>query len=162
MKTPHLLIITGAGIGVIIVMTLTFFFMVTNVPQPHPMAYLKNDTGVVTLGNQVYYFETPNYSHDAYFNSPQISFHDVTFTLFPTGFRGGLPIPCTSSPENFQYYWTDAKFSDNAHELLHILVSSPPCPTNHIPFMFSNHTNPQAGLIFYDGKMKLLTSVENK
>lgn len=156
MKNLHLSIITGTGIGVIIVVTLIFFFMTTNVPQSHPIAYLKNDTGIVTLGNQAYYFETPNYSHDAYFNSPQISFHDVTFTLFPTGFRGGLPIPCNTQGE-YQYYWTDAKFSDNTHELLHILVSSPPC-TISPPSMFSNHTNPQAGLTFYDGKMKLLVS----
>jgi hypothetical protein len=158
MKTVHLAIIIGAGIGVIIVVVSMFFFMATNVPPPHSMAYLKNDTGIVTLGNQAYYFETPNYSHDAYFNSPQISFHDVTFTLFPTGFRGGLPIPCTSSPENFQYYWTDAKFTDSTHELLHILGDSPPCPTRPIPTMFSTHTNPQAGLTFYNGKMKLLVS----
>jgi hypothetical protein len=30
------------------------------------------------------------------------------------------------------------------------------------PIKLSNHANPQAGLIFYDGKMKLLASVENK
>lgn len=109
------------------------------------------------MKNQTYYFETPIYSHDAYLNSPQISFHNVTFTLFPVGFRGGLPIPC-STHNDFQYYWTDVKFADDSHELLHILVAYPPCETNPIPLMFSNHTNPQAGLVFYDGKMKLLVS----
>ncbi len=123
---------------------------------------MESDTGIVTFRNQIYYFETPNYTPDAYFHPVQISFHDVVFTLFPSGFRGGLPNPCGSISDKIQYYWTDAKFTDGSHELLHIQVDSPPCPTNPIPSMFSNHTNPQAGLIFYDGKMKLLTSVENR
>lgn len=158
MKTLHITIIIGAGIGVIIVVTLIFFFMATNVAQPHSMAYLKNDTGTVTLGYQVYYFETPNYTHDAYFNSPQISFHDVTFTLFPSGFRGGLPLNGCGG----QYYWANTKFSDDTSELLHIFVGFQQCSTPQPPTYFSTHANPQAGLTFYDGKMKLLVSVENK
>lgn len=152
MKTRYLAIITGAGIGIIIVVL--SFFVTTSVPQPHPMAYLKNDTGVVTLRNQVYYFETPNYTHDAYFNPVQISFHDVIFTLFPSGFRGGLPVNGCGG----QYYWTDAKFSDGTSELLHIFAGFPQCSDPQPPTYFSTHVNPQAGLTFYDGKMKLLVS----
>jgi plastocyanin len=128
----------------------------------NPMASLANDTGMITLSNQTYYFETPNYTSRAYLHTIQISFHDVDFTLFPNGFRGGLPIPCSNNPESFQYYWTDAKFADNTHELLHILTDSPPCPTNPNPYMLSYHTDPQAGLIFYEGKMKLLVSTESQ
>ncbi|MHB8602603.1 MAG: hypothetical protein ACYC6W_10270 [Nitrosotalea sp.] len=127
---------------------------------PYRIIGLENDTGIVTLRNQTYYFETPYYSQDAYVSPVQISFHDVAFTLFPSGFRGGLPIPCNEQGSN-QYYWADAKFTDSTHELLHILTDNPPC-TNSIPNMFSNHTNPQAGLTFYDGKMKLLVSVDNQ
>jgi len=130
----------------------------TNASQSDSMANLANNTGVITLRNQTYYFETPNYTSDAYLHPMHISFHDVNFTLFPNGFRGGLPIPCSSKPESFQYYWADAKFPDNTHELLHILTDSPPCPTNPNPYMLSNHTGPQAGLTFYDGKMNLLVS----
>lgn len=128
-------------------------------PQLHPMTYLKNYTGVVTLGSQTYYFETPQYTHDAYFNSPQISFHDVIFTLFPSGFRGGLPVNACGG----QYYWADAKFSDNTSELLHIFAPFQQCAPPQPPIYFGSHTNPQAGLTFYDGKMKLLvsTSVTN-
>ena len=133
----------------------------TNVPPPNPMASLAYNEGLIIFKNQTYYFETPIYSHDAYFNPPQISFHDVTFTLFPAGFRGGLPIPCNAQG-TYQYYWADAKFSDNTQELLHIQAESPPCSTNPIPIMFSNHTDPQAGLTFYDGKMKLLVSAEDR
>ena len=136
----------------------TFDVMQSNTTQTNAMANLGNDTGITTIGNQAYYFETPNYSHDAYFNSPQISFHDVIFTLFPSGFRGGLPTNGCGG----QYYWTDVKFSDGTSELLHIFVGSPQCSDSQPPTYFSTHTNPQAGLIFYDGKMKLLISVEEK
>jgi hypothetical protein len=120
---------------------------------------LGNNTGIVNWKNQKYYFETPNYTNDAYLHPVQISIHDVTFTLFPSGFRRGLPIPCTNNPESFQYYWTDVKFADDSHELLHVLADSPTCPANPIPAMFSNHANPQAGLVFYGGKMKLLVGI---
>jgi len=122
----------------------------------NPMVDLKNDSGTITLRNQTYYFETPNYTHDAYFHPVQISFHDVVFTLFPSGFRGGLPTNCGET-----YYWADAKFSDDTSELLHIFAGLK-CPVPPLPTMFSNHTNPQAGMTFYDGKMKLLVNTENE
>lgn len=131
----------------------------TNVPQPNPMTGLNNDTGIATLGNHAYYFETPNYTQTTVLDNPtQISFHDVTFTLFPSGFRGGLPAwGCGGG-----YYWADAKFSDGTSELLQIFVGSKDCflpqPSTH----FSTHANPQAGLTFYGGKMKLLVSVKNQ
>ncbi|MDE1843661.1 MAG: hypothetical protein KGH95_08435, partial [Thaumarchaeota archaeon] len=62
---------------------------------PNRIIGLENDTGIVTLRNQTYYFETPHYVQNAWIARPvQISFHNVVFTLFPSGFRGGLPIPC--------------------------------------------------------------------
>lgn len=132
-------------------------FVVDNGGQENPekILGLENDTGIVSLKNQTYYFDTPHYTQDAYVNPIQTSFHDVVFTLFPSGFRGGLPTPCDHQGSG-QYYWTDAKFRDSTHELLYIFADSPPC--NTIPTMFSNHANPQAGLTFYDGKMKLLVS----
>jgi hypothetical protein len=136
---------------------------------PNRIIDLENDTGVVTFGNQTYYFETPHYTQDAYVNPMQISFHDVVFTLFPSGFKGGLPTSggCGSGTVgeivvgSGSYYWTDAKFSDGTHELLHIFADSKPCSVHSIPTYFSTHANPQAGLTFYDGKMKLLVSTNN-
>ncbi|MDE1724531.1 MAG: hypothetical protein KGH76_01370 [Thaumarchaeota archaeon] len=154
MKTIHLSIIIATGISTVIVFAL-FFLQ----PLQEQLTSLELNTGTITFENQKYHFVTPNYTDDAYYHPVQISFHDVVFTLFPSGFRGGLP-DCGSSG-TYQYYWVDAKFSDNTHELLHILGASPPCPENPIPSMFSSHTNPQAGLIFYDGKMKLLVSTVN-
>jgi len=131
-------------------------FTVINGTQENPekISGFENDTGTVTFGNQIYYFEAPNYTHDAYFNPVQISFHDVVFTLFPSGFRGGLPTNGCGG----QYYWTDVKFSDGTSELLHIFVGSPQCSDSKPPTYFSTHANPQAGLTFSDGKMKLLVS----
>lgn len=134
----------------------------TVVVTANPWANMKNDTGTITLGNETYYFETPAYSPDAYNNHPQILFHNVTFTLFPTGFRGGLPaIHCgMQGPGLGEYYWVDSKFPDNTHELLHLFAYSPWICDKPIPSMFSNHTNPQAGLGFYEGKMKILVNEE--
>ncbi|MDE1863063.1 MAG: hypothetical protein KGI33_09140 [Thaumarchaeota archaeon] len=61
------------------------------IPQENTALNLTNNTGTVTLGNQTYYFETPNYTSRVYLHPKQISFHDVIFTLFPNGFKGGLP-----------------------------------------------------------------------
>lgn len=126
---------------------------------------LENDTGVATLGNQTYYFETPNYTNTAYYNPVQISFHDVVFTLFPSGFSGGLPTDGGGVSTNGcggSYFWTDAEFPDGIHELLHIFAYSQQCSVHSTPTYFSTHANPQAGLTFYDGKMKLLVNTENK
>ena len=133
---------------------------------PNRIPGLENDMGVATLGNQTYYFETPNYTNTAYYNPVQISFHDVVFTLFPPGFRGGLPTNFGGVAANGcggSYFWTDAKFPDGTHVLLNIFAitsMSQECLALPEPTHFSTHTNPQAGLTFYDGKMKLLVRME--
>ncbi|MGI0028053.1 MAG: hypothetical protein ACREAD_09480, partial [Nitrosopumilaceae archaeon] len=139
-------------------------------PLPNRIMGLEDNTGIVTFGNQNYYFVTPNYTDTAYSNPVQVSFHDVVFTLFPPGFRGGLPTGGCGNDGTVgeivsgggSYYWADAKFSDGIQELLHMFADSNPCPIYPKQTMFSNHTNPQAGLTFYDGKMKLLVSTDNQ
>lgn len=130
----------------------------SNDDLPLPIiAGLEQDTGIVTLENQTYYFETPNYDETAYVDQIQISFYDVIFTLFPSGTgRGGLPTNGCGG----MYLWTDVMFSDNTNELLRIFVDAEPCIPDSIPTMLSNHTNPQAVLMFYDEKMKLLVSTD--
>jgi hypothetical protein len=143
-------------------------FTVVKPLMPNRIIGLENDTGIATLGNQIYYFETPNYTDTAFSNPVQISFHDVVFTLFPPGFRGGLPTGtgCEGTTTGIisgsgSYYWTDAKFPDGTHELLNIFAYSKlSCPVHSIPTDFSTHANPQAGLTFHNGKMKLLVSVD--
>ncbi|MDE1770955.1 MAG: hypothetical protein KGI28_10465, partial [Thaumarchaeota archaeon] len=88
----------------------------------------------------------------------------------PPGFKGGLPtgVGCEGTMTGIisgsgSYYWTDAKFPDGSHELLNIFgYSKLSCPVHSIPTDFSTHTNPQAGLTFYNGKMKLLVSTNNQ
>ncbi|MDE1814862.1 MAG: hypothetical protein KGI05_09415, partial [Thaumarchaeota archaeon] len=63
------------------------------------------------------------------------------------------------------YFWTDAKFADGTHALLNIFAlttMSQQCLSLPAPTYFSTNTDPLAGLTFYDGKMKLLVSVEGK
>ena len=124
---------------------------------PPMIAGLEQDTGMVILENRTYYFETPDYDETAYAVPLQISFHDVVFTLFPNGTdRGGLPTNGCGG----RYLWTDVMFSDKISELLRIFVDAEPCIRDSIPIMLSDHTNPQAGLMFYDEKMRLLVSTD--
>ncbi|MBI1828711.1 MAG: hypothetical protein HY222_01685 [Thaumarchaeota archaeon] len=120
---------------------------------------LENDTGIVTLGNQIYYFETPNYAETAnsYPKKLILFFHDVVFTMVPRFGENSLIDGCER-----KNYWTDAKFSDGTSELLYIYVDSQPCPVHFPQISFSTHKNPQAGLTFYDGKMKLLVGMQDK
>ena len=122
--------------------------------QPKRITGLENDTGIITLENMTYYFETPNYYTEIDDNPVQtLFFHDVVFTLAPQSGEKSLIDGCER--EN---YWTDAKFSDGTSELLYIYVDSQPCPVHFPQISFSTHTNPKAGLTYYDGKMKLLVS----
>lgn len=133
---------------------------------PNRIPGLENDTGIVTFGNRTYYFETPHYTQDAYVNPVQISFHGVVFTLFPPGFKGGLPTNFGGVAANGcsgSYFWTDAKFPDGTHVLLNIFAlttKSQQCLALPAPTYFSTHTDPLAGLTFYEGNLKLLVSVE--
>src|SRR6185437_13394043 len=126
-------------------------------PLPNRISGFENDVGMVSLKNQTYYFDTPNYTKTSYIHPVQITFHDVNFTLFPPGFRGGLPLGGCPG----QYYWVDAKFADDTAELLHIYAGSQSC-ADSVPIMLSNHILPQAGLTFSDGKMMLLVRDENQ
>jgi len=148
MKTLHLSIVTVIGISAAIIFSL---FILPSLTEQ--ITLLENYNGIVTLRNQTYYFITPNYTDEAYTHQVQISFHDIVFSLFPYGFRGGLPVNLCGG----QYYWTDAKFPDGNHEILSIFVDNPSC-RNSSPVTLSTHTNPQAGLTFYDEKMTLLVS----
>ena len=126
-------------------------------PLPYRIINSENNTEMITFDNQTYYSEIPNYNETSYVHPMLISFHDVNFTLFPPGFRGGLPVGGCSG----QYYWTDVKFADGTAELLHVYGGSQSC-ADSVPIMLSNHILPQAGLTFSDGKIRLLVRDENQ
>ncbi|VVC05821.1 Uncharacterised protein [uncultured archaeon] len=117
-----------------------------------------NEIGIMTVENGTYYFDALNDTMTAYHQEPvQISFHDVVFTFFPHPFSGGPPGSCGGTG-----FGADVKFQDGIHELLGIFVQGMPCLGNSTPTNLSNHTNPQAGLIFYDGKIRLLVCTNNQ
>ncbi len=117
-----------------------------------------NEIGIMAVGNQTFYFDALNDTITAYHNEPvQILFHDVVFTLFPHPFSVGPVGSCGGTG-----FGSDAKFSDGIHELLGIFVQGMPCLGNSTPTNLSTHINPQAGLTFYDGKIRLLVNTENK
>ena len=129
----------------------------SNTTQANSMIDLGSNTGIVNWKNQTYYFETPNYVNTTYVQPMPILFHGVIFTLYPSSFGGMSFSSCKGV-----YYLADAKFSDGTSEILDVFVGSPSCGYDYTPIKLSTHTNPKAGLVVYDGKMKLLTSVENK
>ena len=122
----------------------------------NPIAGLGNYTGIINWKNQTYYFETPNYTKTANGYQAQILFHNVLFTLFPGESGGSVLGDCEG-----MHYMTDTKFPDGTREMLYVFVDTS-CSYDDIPIKLSAHTNPQAGLTVYDGKMKLLVNTENK
>jgi hypothetical protein len=154
MKTLQLSIIATACIVVIGIIV----FAIILSSQPKRIAGLENDTGMVTLGNQEYYFTTVNDTMTTYQGEGvQESFHGVVFTFFPRPFSGGPAGSCGNT--NFG---SDVKFPDDKHELLGVGIPGLPCGENYIQTVLSNHTNPQAGLAVYDQKIKLLVSTQNE
>ncbi|MDE1843381.1 MAG: hypothetical protein KGH95_07010, partial [Thaumarchaeota archaeon] len=136
----------------IIVTKASFDVIQSNTTRTDSMEDLGTGTGIVNWKNQTYYFETPNYTKTTNATPMKILFHGVLFTLFPSTFGGMSFGECKGT-----YYLTDAKFSDGTSEVLDVFAGSS-CGYDYTPIKLSTHTNPQAGLIFYDGKMKLLVS----
>jgi len=119
---------------------------------------LRNITGIAAIQNQTYYFTTLNDTMISYHQNPlQMSFHGVVFTFFPSPPYMGPVGMCSGFTLG-----ADAKFSDGIHELLRVPVLDKACAQNHTKTDLSNHTNPQAGLLVYEGKVKLLVSTNNQ
>ncbi len=150
MKILYLAVFAGIAIFVMIISVAILL------SQPKKIEGLENDSGLVNLENHAYYFATVNDTMTTYRGEGvQELLHGVVFTFFPKPFSGGPPGSCGNS--NFG---ADVKFQDGTHELLGVGVPSMPCAENYIQTDLSNHTNPQAGLAVYDGKIKLLVDTE--
>jgi len=120
---------------------------------------LENESGIATIENQTYYFDTLNDTLSSYHGvaAIPITFHNVVFTLFPSVFSAGPPGSCGDTG-----FSADLKFSDNTHELLSVHIPGMPCLQNYTETELSNHTNQQAGLEVYHGKIRLLVSTNNQ
>jgi hypothetical protein len=126
--------------------------------QPKKIKDLDEDTGIVTIGIQSYYFTTINDTMTTYQGEGvQELFHNVVFTFFPSpGFMGPI-----GSCDGINF-GSDVKFSDGIHELLQVPLLGSPCGKDYFKTDLSNHTNPQAGLAVYDEKIKLLVSTDQQ
>jgi hypothetical protein len=112
----------------------------------------------IIIQNQTYYFDTLNDTMITYHHEPlQMLFHDVIFTFFPSPPYMGPPGICGGFSLG-----ADVKFSDGIHELLGVTVLEMYCGKNYTKIDLSNHTNPQAGLAVYDGKVRLLVSTDSQ
>ncbi|MBI3640345.1 MAG: hypothetical protein HY223_08535 [Thaumarchaeota archaeon] len=154
MKPLYLSIIAVAGIAVIGII----LFAVILPSQPKKIEGLDEDTGIVTIGIQSYYFTTVNDTMTTVRGEDvQELFHNVVFTFFPSPAYMGPIGSCGGIT-----FGSDAKFSDGAHELLQVPLFGSPCGKDYFQTDLSNHTNPQAGLAVYDEKIKLLVSTKNE
>jgi hypothetical protein len=115
------------------------------------------DTMIVD--GKTYYFTIINETMPWTLEGKKINFHDVIFTLFPRPMIDNLGGFCGSGT-----FGTSILFSDNSRELLNIRTPETECLDDFTKTdltKISNHTNPQAGLLFSDNRIKLLVSTDS-
>ena len=114
---------------------------------------------ITTVGNQTFYFTALNDTLTSYHGvaAIPITFHNVTFTVFPSVFSAGPPGSCGDT--NFG---SEINFSDGTYEQLGVHIPGASCIANYTEIKLTNHKNPQAGIEDYHGKVMLLISTENQ
>jgi hypothetical protein len=137
---------------------------VWNCSIPIPVKHIHEDKTteptMVIDGKSFYYYTINETLNSARGEGKKISFHNVMFTLFPKPVVMNLGGFCGSGS-----FRTSILFSDETHESLSINIPEPECMDKFTKVdltKLTNHTNPQAGLTFYDGKMILLVYVQNQ
>lgn len=155
MKTLYLTIMAIASIAVIGIILFAVILPSQSIPK---IEGLDQDTGLVTIGIQSYYFTTVNDTMTTVRGEGiQELFHNVVFTFFPSPAYLGPIGSCGGIT-----FGSDVKFSDGIHELLQVPLFGSPCGKDYFKTDLSNHTNPQAGLAVYNEKIKLLVSTKNE
>jgi hypothetical protein len=136
---------------------------VWNCSIPIPVNHIhenETNTTMVIDGKSFYYYTINETLNSAQGEGKKISFHDVTFTLFPRPKIMNLGGFCGSGT-----FGTSILFSDGVREKLSINIPETECVDKFAKAdltKITNHTNPQAGLTFYDGKMRLLIKAQNQ
>ena len=116
-------------------------------------AGLEQLTGSVIIQSKTFFMTTFNgtLGKSGYVDIP---FHGVVFTLFPQ------PTPMEVTGDVF---YANTKFqNDQINEVLYLMVPSFTDLRNLTTTTLSYHTNPQGGIVSYDGQIKLLVSADNK
>jgi hypothetical protein len=137
---------------------------VWNCSIPIPVKHIHKDKTAdpaMTIDGKSFYYYTINETlNSAQGEGKKIHFHDVTFTLFPRPKAMNLGGFCGSGSLGISVL-----FSDGAREKLSINIPETECMdkfTKDDLTKLTNHTNPQAGLTFIDGKMRLLIYAQNQ
>ncbi len=111
------------------------------------------------IGNQTFAYLTLNDSITTYHGTAAIpiTFHNIEFTIFPGVFSGGPPGSCGVTSIS-----SEIKFPDGTYEPLRVQIPGTPCVENYAQTDLSNHTHQQAGLEVFQGKIRLLASIEGQ
>jgi hypothetical protein len=115
---------------------------------------LDNNTGIVKIQNQTFFMTTFNGTLRPSTGYQKVQFHGIDFTLFPIG-----ALSLESSGKEF---YSDIGFQDGQHEQLWL---EPPIYANMQNLTItrlSHHMQPQAGIVSYNEKIKLLVSTDNQ
>jgi len=136
---------------------------VWNCSMPIPVKHIHEDKtsdAIMVVDDRSFYYYTINGTlNSAQGEGKKVNFHNVTFTLFPR--PPGLSLGGNCHDGTFG---SSIQFSDGIRELLRIQTPQKECldklPKSEMTAL-TNHTNPQAGLTFIDGKTRLLVSADN-
>jgi len=118
----------------------------------------ENENTTLQIAGTIFYYLTLNDTMTgSKGNGIQTTFHNVLFTFLPSPWHPAPLGGCAGF-----IFGSSAKFTDGTLELLRVDVPETGCLKNYIQSDMTNHTTPQAGLIvFSDGKIRLLVSVNN-
>jgi WD40 repeat protein len=120
----------------------------------------KTTSDTVIVDDKAYYFTIINETmNSAQGEDKQINFHNAVFTLLPKPKIMNLGGFCGSGS-----FGTTVLFSDGVREKLTINIPEAECMdkfTKDDLIKLTNHTNPQAGLTFYNNKVKLFVSADS-
>lgn len=132
---------------------------VWNCSIPIPVKHIHEDKTNPTMvidGKSFYYYVINETLNSAQGEGKKITFHDVIFTLFPRPFFMNLGGYCGSGSLG-----TSILFPDGIRESLKINIPQSECMDKFAKddlIKLTNHTDPQAGLAFFDGGVRLLVS----
>lgn len=124
---------------------------------------IENDSGIVSIKNQIYYMMTASNTTYPIAHGMTVTFHQVTFS-FPYGSQatpGGVIIPfdMTFSDGTTEAYGNVTKNPDGSGSMSGISLGPGPS-SNRTVTVQSDHMHPQAGLTLTEDQIKLLVSTD--
>jgi hypothetical protein len=119
-----------------------------------PYDGLDSKTGIVKIQNQTFFMTTFNGTLSPATGYQQVEFHGIGFTLFPIG--------ALSLEVSGREFYSDIGFQDGQHEQLWLEPPIYSSMQNLTITRLTHHMQPQAGIISYNEKIKLLVSTDNQ